>query len=288
LSAKREAMTKRKALGKGLSALIPDADRLDVEEGNFFQCPIEVIEPNPFQPRQEFEGLELEELVASVKEKGIITPLLVSKTAEGYRLIAGERRWRAAQKAGLERVPVVVRETTPLESLELALVENIHRKDLNPIEEAHAYKRWLEDTNRTQEALAKRLGKDRTTITNMLRLLNLPKVIQDDLIHERLSMGHARVLAGIKSTAEQRNMRDVIIKRALSVRQVEELVKRRKSPGRSRPAKSEEAHYFKSLADGLKRSLGTKVDIKRRGKQGSIVIYFYSDEELDRLLELLT
>ncbi len=281
-------MTKRKALGKGLSALIPDADRLDVEEGNFFQCPIEVIEPNPFQPRQEFEGLELEELVASVKEKGIITPLLVSKTAEGYRLIAGERRWRAAQKAGLERVPVVVRETTPLESLELALVENIHRKDLNPIEEAHAYKRWLEDTNRTQEALAKRLGKDRTTITNMLRLLNLPKVIQDDLIHERLSMGHARVLAGIKSTAEQRNMRDVIIKRALSVRQVEELVKRRKSPGRSRPAKSEEAHYFKSLADGLKRSLGTKVDIKRRGKQGSIVIYFYSDEELDRLLELLT
>jgi len=281
-------MTKRKALGKGLSALIPDADRLGVEEGNFFQCPIEVIEPNPLQPRQEFEGLELEELVESVKEKGIITPLLVSKTPEGYRLIAGERRWRAAQKAGLERVPVVVRETTPLESLELALVENIHRKDLNPIEEAHAYKRWLEDTNRTQEALAKRLGKDRTTITNMLRLLNLPKVIQDDLIHERLSMGHARVLAGIKSTAEQRNMRDTIIKRALSVRQVEELVKKRKSPGRSKPAKSEQAYYFKSLADGLKRSLGTKVDIKRRGKQGSIVIYFYSDEELDRLLELLT
>jgi ParB family chromosome partitioning protein len=281
-------MTKRKALGKGLSALIPEGNRLGIGDENFFQCLIEVIEPNPYQPRQEFEGPELEELVSSVKEKGILTPLLVSKTAKGYRLIAGERRWRAAQKAGLERVPVVVRETTPLESLELALVENIHRKDLNPIEEAHAYKKWLEDMNTTQEALAKRLGRDRSTITNMLRLLNLPKIIQDDIIHERLSMGHARVLAGLKSTSERKNIRDLIIKKALSVRQVEELVKKRKAAGRPTPKRAEQAYYFKSLADSLKRSLGTKVDIKRRGRQGRIVIYFYSDEELDRLLDLLT
>jgi ParB family chromosome partitioning protein len=289
LDEKREEMTKRKALGKGLSALIPDANRLDVGEGEFFQCPVVDIEPNPLQPRQEFGGPEFEELVKSVREKGILTPLLVSKSAEGYRLIAGERRWRAAQKARLERVPVVVRETTPLEALELALVENIHRKDLNPIEEAHAYKKWLGDTKRTQEALAKSLGKDRSTVTNMLRLLNLPKVIQEDIIHERLSMGHARVLAGIKGSAEQKKMRDFIIQKALSVRQVEELVKiKKKGPQRKKPIEAEDAYYFKTLADSLKRSLGTKVDIRRRGRQGSIVIYFYSDEELDRLLELLS
>ena len=143
-------MRKRKALGKGLSALIPDANRLGTEEEGFFQCPIADIEPNPLQPRQEFGGPDFVELVKSVKEKGILAPLLVSKTARGYRLIAGERRWRAAQKARLERVPVVVCETTPMESLELALVENIHRKDLNPIEEAHAYKNWLGDTKKTQ------------------------------------------------------------------------------------------------------------------------------------------
>lgn len=281
-------MRKRKALGKGLSALIPDANGLGAEEGEFFQCPIADIEANPLQPRQEFGGPEFEGLVKSVKEKGILTPLLVTKISEGYRLIAGERRWRAAQKARLERVPVVVRETTPLESLELALVENIHRKDLNPIEEAHAYKKWLGDTKRTQEALAKRLGKERSTVTNMLRLLNLPKVIQEDIIHERLSMGHARVLAGVKGSAEQKKIRDLIIQKALSVRQLEELVKvKKKGPQRKKPIQDEDAYYFKTLADNLKRSLGTKVDIRRRGKQGSIVIYYYSDEELDRLLDLL-
>jgi ParB family chromosome partitioning protein len=289
LGEKREEMRKRKALGKGLSALIPDANGLGAEEGEFFQCSIADIEPNPLQPRQEFGGPEFEELVNSVKEKGILTPLLVTKTAEGYRLIAGERRWRAAQKAMLERVPVVVRETSPLESLELALVENIHRKDLNPIEEAHAYKKWLGDTKRTQEALAKRLGKERSTVTNMLRLLNLPKIIQEDIINERLSMGHARVLAGMKGSAEQKQVRDLIIQKGLSVRQLEKLVKiKKKGAPRKKPIQDEDAYYFKTLADNLKRSLGTKVDIKRRGKQGSIVIYFYSDEELDRLLDLLS
>jgi ParB family chromosome partitioning protein len=282
-------MRKRKALGKGLSALIPDANGLGAEEGEFFQCPVTDIEPNPLQPRQEFGGPEFEGLVKSVKEKGILTPLLVTKIADGYRLIAGERRWRAAQKARLERVPVVVRETTPVEALELALVENIHRKDLNPIEEANAYKKWLGDTKRTQEALAKRLGKERSTVTNMLRLLNLPKSIQEDIIHERLSMGHARVLAGVKGSAEQKRIRDLIIQKALSVRQLEELVKaKKKGPQRKKPIQDEDAYYFKTLADNLKRSLGTKVDIKRRGKQGSIVIYFYSDEEFERLLDLLS
>ena len=281
-------MTKRRALGKGLSAIIPEADNLTRNEGVFFQCPIEDIQPNPYQPRLEFREEELKELVDSVKEKGIITPLLVSKSDEGFRLIAGERRWRAAQRAGLERVPVVVRETTPMESLELALIENIHRKDLNPIEEALAYSRWLEDSQTTQETLAKKLGKDRSTITNMLRLLGLPKTIQKDLIEERLTMGHARVLAGIKNPDEQKATRDLIIKRALSVRQTEALLKRSQQKGHTKKKKETSSHYMRSLTDSLKRSLGTKVEIRRRGKQGSIVIHFYSDEEFDRLLEALS
>lgn len=280
-------MAKRKALGKGLSALIPDAHRLEEQEAQYFQCPIEAIEPNPYQPRQTFAPSELEEMVNSVREKGIITPLLVSSTETGYQLIAGERRWRAAQKAGLERVPVVVREVTGAESLELALVENIHRKDLNPIEEAIAYRKLQEETGASQDSLAKRLGKDRSTITNLLRLLKLPAFIQKDVIDGRLSMGHARVLVGLESLDEQKALRDMVIKKGLSVRQSEALAKRRKAPARSKSRANELNYYLDSLAENLKRSLGTKVDIKRRGKQGHIVIYFYSDDELDRLLEFL-
>ena len=281
-------MPKRKALGKGLSALIPDGDHLTEREETFFQCPIESIEPNPYQPRQVFQDETLNELVFSIKEKGIVTPLLVSRTETGYQLIAGERRWRAAQKAGLERVPVVVRETTPIESLELALIENIHRKDLNPIEEALAYQKWLEDTGTTQETLAKNLGKERSTITNMLRLLKLPQVIQKDLIEERLTMGHARVLAGLAEPGEQKQLRDLILSKALSVRQLEEIVKKGKRAGTPKKVDDETEYYYKSLTDNLKRTLGTKVEIRKTGKQGKIVIHFYSDDELDRLLDLLT
>ncbi|MBW2130884.1 MAG: ParB/RepB/Spo0J family partition protein [Deltaproteobacteria bacterium] len=283
-------MSKRRALGKGLSALIPDAGSLEEPETRFFMCPVESITPNPYQPRQDFREEDLQEMVRSVKEKGILTPLLVSREGDGYRLIAGERRWRAAQKAGLEKVPVVVRETTPAEALELALIENIHRKDLNPIEEAQAYKRWLEDTRTTQEILAKKLGKDRSTIANMLRLLTLPPVVQKDLIEGRLSMGHARVLAGIKGAEKQKALRDVIIKKALSVRQTEALVKKQGegSSGSEKKKSREPDDYMRSLADTLKRSLGTKVEIERRGKKGRITIYFYSDDEFDRLFELLS
>jgi len=282
-------MLKRKALGKGLSALIPEAnDNADMAENGYFQCPIESIEPNPYQPRQEFDNAAIEELAASIKEKGVITPILVSKSEDGYRLIAGERRWRAAQKAGLERIPVVIRESTPIESLELALIENIHRRDLNPIEEAQAFKRWLEDTETTQDILAQRVGKDRSTISNLLRLLNLPKEIQKDIIDGRLSMGHARVLAGLKSPGEQNRIKDLIIKKDLSVRQTETLAKRELSGGHLKKKSHDLDEYLASLSDGLKRSLGTKVEIKRKGKRGTINIHFYSDDELDRLLERLS
>jgi len=279
-------MAKRKALGKGLSALIPEADRLEDGEGQFFKCPVEAIEANPYQPRQDISESDLEDMVNSVREKGIITPLLVSKTETGYQLIAGERRWRAAQKAGLERVPVVVREVTPYESLELALIENIHRKDLNAVEEALAYKRLLEEAEITQDSLAKRLGKDRSSIANLLRLLNLPLSIQKDLIDGRLSMGHARVLVGIGDPEEQKGLRDAVIKKGLSVRQTETLAKKRRGTRNLKNKQSELDYYVQSLADKLKLSLGTKVEIKKKGREGRIVVYFYSDEELERLLDL--
>jgi ParB family chromosome partitioning protein len=280
-------MTKRKALGKGLSALIPDADRMEGDPPSFFHCPVHAIEPNPAQPRKRFDHPEFDELVASVREKGVLTPLLVSRTRDGYRLIAGERRWRAAQRAGIETVPVVVRETTPAEALELALVENIHRKDLNPIEEAEAYRQCLEDGKLTQETLAGRLGKDRTTITNMLRLLTLPPYIQEDLLEQRLSMGHARVLAGLKTAREQKALRDLILLKGLSVRQAEEQARRLTSGSRPPRPATEAEETLHDLADNLKRSLGTKVDIQRRGRRGRITIHFYSDEELERLLDRL-
>ena len=280
-------MAKRKALGRGLSALIPDADKLNDKDEQFFQCPVEIIEPNPHQPRQQFSPQELEEMVASVRNNGIITPLLVSKTGAGYQLIAGERRWRAAQKAGLRRVPVVVREVTPSESLELALIENIHRKDLNPIEEAVAYAKLLEETGITQDTLAKRLSKDRSSITNFLRLLKLPAKIQQDVIDSRLSMGHARLLAGVKKSEDQWALRNTIIKSGLSVRQAEALAKRGTGSTDIKLKGSAKDPYLRSLEDSLKRSLGTKVEIKKRGKKGTVVVHFYSDDELGRLLEQL-
>lgn len=280
-------MTKRKALGKGLSALIPEPDRSEGNDPAFFHCPVHAIEPNPAQPRKSFDHPEFDELVASVREKGILTPLLVTRGPSGYQLIAGERRWRAAQKAGIETVPVVVRESTPSEALELALIENIHRSDLNPIEEAEAYRQCIEGGSLTQEELARRLGKDRSTITNMLRLLTLPSFVQQDLLEERLSMGHARVLAGLKKSGDQRTLRDLILKKGLSVRQAEENARRLASPRPDTKTPSPDEDYLRSLSDTLKRSLGTKVEIRRRGRQGRITIHFYSDDELEGLLERL-
>ncbi len=280
-------MGKRRALGKGLSALIPDANQLDVTETPFFQCPVEAIVPNPYQPRQNFRPDELREMANSIREKGVVTPLLVSRSETGYQLIAGERRWRAAQMAGLDRVPVVLRDATPTESLELALIENIHRMDLNPIEEALAYRKLLEDQEATQESLAQRLGKERSTITNLLRLLKLPVQIQQDLIDGRLSMGHARVLAGVRNTGDQQALRKKILKEEISVRQLERLVQRRYGKKGPQKEKNEHAYYFQSIEDDLKRSLGTKVAVKKRGREGRIEIYFYSDGELERLIERL-
>lgn len=281
-------MAERQALGRGLSALIPHADSFGEPDEKFFLCPIETLEPNPLQPRQHFSSEELDEMAASVREKGILTPLLVSRTESGYQIIAGERRWRAAQKAGLDRVPVVVREVAPGEALELALIENIHRTDLNPIEEALAYEKLLEQTGGTHAHLAEKLGKDRSHITNLLRILSLPLDFRKDVIDGTLSMGHARVLAGLKDPSHQRTLRDKIVRQNLSVRQTESQAKKIQNPPRTTADQIGADAYIQSLADNLKRSLGTKVEIKKRGKHGSIVVHFYSDAELDRLLNKLT
>jgi len=196
-------LAKRKALGRGLSALFPDTVMSETDQG-FFYCPIESISPNPHQPRQNFSDSELITLADSIKEKGVIQPILVSKTKDGFQLIAGERRWRASQKAGLDKIPVLIRDVSPAETLELALIENIQRKDLNPIEESSAYHELMQKFHLTQEALSKRVGKDRSTIANFLRLLKLPAIIQQDLIDGRLTTGHARVLVAIESPSAQK------------------------------------------------------------------------------------
>jgi ParB family chromosome partitioning protein len=281
-------MQKRKALGRGLSALIPDQERFEEGTQRFFMCPVGTIEPNPYQPRTDFSGPDLDQLVDSVKEAGIVTPLLVSRQGAGYRLIAGERRWRAAQKAGLDRVPVIVREASDREMLELALIENLHRKDLNPIEEAMAYRRLLDEAGTTQEDIAKRLGRDRSTVSNSLRLLTLSRSIQQDVMEGRLSMGHARVIAGIKDESLRKNLRNLIIKRGMSVRQAENAARRLADSLTMESPAAQPGSYYQSLSENLKRALGTNVEIAKKKKGGRIVIHFYSDDELDRLLEILS
>ena len=279
-------VAKRKALGRGLSALFPDTVISETDKG-FFYCPIESISPNPHQPRQNFSDSELTALADSIKEKGVIQPLLVSKTQDGFQLIAGERRWRAAQKAGLDKIPVWIRDVSPSETLELGLIENIQRKDLNPIEESTAYHELIEKFHLTQEALSKRVGKDRSTIANFLRLLRLPAFIQQDLIDGQLTTGHARLLVTLESPSAQKEVRDLIIKKSLSVRQAEDLVKKITSLKKPEPVKNETDVYIESLSKDLQKSLGTKVIIKRQGKKGKIIIEFYSDDDLGRLIDQL-
>jgi ParB family chromosome partitioning protein len=279
-------VAKRKALGRGLSALFPETVISEDDRG-FFYCPIASISPNPHQARQQFSESELTELADSIREKGVIQPILVSQTKDGFQLIAGERRWRAAQKAGLDKIPAWIRDVSPSEALELALTENIQRQDLNPIEEALAYQELVHRFDLTQEALSKRIGKNRSTIANLLRLLKLPDVIQQDLIDGRLTTGHARVLVSIDSPAAQREMRDLIVKKSLSVRQTEAFMKRPGPPKKQKGLKDEMDTYLESLAKALQDSLGTKVGIKRKGKRGKIIIEFYSDEDLGRLVDRL-
>jgi ParB family chromosome partitioning protein len=281
-----EPSTKKKGLGKGLGALIPDADLLARTSDKFFFCGIEEITPNPYQPRQNVRDKAFEDLVESVRERGILQPLLVRSIEEGYQLIAGERRWRAAQLAGLQRVPVIVKESAEPESFELALIENIQRKDLNSIEEGEAYRRLQKEFGLSQEDIAKKIGKDRSTVANMIRLLKLPEKIRNDLVDDVLSMGHARALLALSDSAVQLQARNTIVKRSLSVRETEKLVQTLLKKKKPKVVPQPDSH-MRAMLDRLIRYFGTKVNIIRRGKRGKLEIEFYSDDDLQRILDLL-
>jgi ParB family chromosome partitioning protein len=280
--------TKKMGLGKGLGALIPEPE--PEASKSLFYCGIEEIRPNRFQPREHFEESKLRELADSIKEKGILEPLIVRRVSDGYELVAGERRWRAAQKAGLREVPVLVKEMDDLEALEISLIENLQRDDLNPLEEAGAYKRFVEEFGISQEELGARLGKDRTTVTNTLRLLKLPPEVKDQLLQNRISSGHARAILSLEIRERQKDLCNLIIEKGLSVREAEALAKRWAKPkgasGREKRGGDLESQ-LNTLGDSLRRCLGTKVRVTSRGKRGKIEIEYYSFEDLERIVEAI-
>jgi ParB family chromosome partitioning protein len=283
-------MEKRPALGKGLSALIPEAP--ESPRGGAIDVDVDRLSPNALQPRGRFDQTSLEDLARSIKSTGIIQPIVVRKVGDRFQIIAGERRWRAAQMAGLTRVPVVLRAVATGQErslLEMALIENIQRENLNSIDEALAYRRLADDFGLTQEAISDAVGKDRATVANVLRLLKLPQEVRADVASGLLSMGHARALLTLPTEADQiRFARDVIGGR-LSVRETEALVRKflEHETGPEKKAKSVDIHT-RAAEDRLKVALGTDVRIRRRGSRGRIEVAFGSEEELIRLYEHLT
>jgi ParB family chromosome partitioning protein len=285
---------KKMALGRGLDALIPDVGpgtqvSADKTEENFLECDIDLIQPNRYQPRSRFAPEELAQLSDSIRTQGVLQPLLVRRLAVGYELVAGERRLRAAKMAGLERVPVMVKSVSDTEMLEMSIVENIQRENLNPMEESEAYHRLIEEFGLTQEQAAVRVGKSRSAVANFLRLRQLPEPIKASITEGQLSMGHARALLGTENSAQQNAAWRAIVGKGLSVRQAEELVKRLRSAVEVVETKKNgsEDRHLTSIAEGLSRRFGTKVEIKRRGKRGRLEIEFYNNDDLNRLLELL-
>jgi len=278
-------MDKRMALGKGLGALIPDVER---EGGEFFLCGIEEIVPNRRQPRKRFDDERIRELAESIKEKGILEPLVVRKSGDGYELIVGERRWRAAQKAGLKDVPVLLKNVSDREALELTLVENLQREDLGVLEEAEGYRQLIEEFHFTQEELAKRIGKDRTSVTNTLRLLRLPGKVREKLADSSLSPGHGRALLGLLTEEDQEEISRSVIRKGLSVRETERLVRRwgKREPATATAGASDDLDR-KQLQEDLRRFLSTRVSITGSGKGGKIEIEFYSPAELQRIVDLI-
>ena len=280
---------KKQALGRGLGALIPEIEKSQERSKDFFYCDIEMIRPNRFQPRMQFAEDELAELCQSIKEQGILQPLLVREENDGFELIAGERRLRAAKKAGLTQVPVIIKRIEDAKLLELSIVENIQRANINPIEESEAYHRLITEFNLTQDEVATRVGKSRSAVANFLRLRQLPDPIKTSIQEDKLSMGHARALLGIDNPSQQMAAWRAVVKKNLSVRETEDLIRtlkaEKKKPKVSR--KGTEAIHLQSLADDLSRHFGTKVVIKRRGQVGRVEIEFYSDDDLERLIARL-
>jgi ParB family chromosome partitioning protein len=278
---------KRKALGKGLSALLPEPEPTSQHDGGSQMLPIDRLEPNPFQPRTAIEASRLEELAASIRESGMVQPILVRQVGSRYQIIAGERRWRAAQHLQMAAVPVVVRDVPDSQLLELALVENIQRQELSPLEEAQAYQRLQDDLRLTQEEVAKKVGKDRSTVANMVRLLRLPREVRTLLGEGRLSAGIARAILALETAEGQVALAHEVVRRGLSVREVERQVAAVRASNHKRAAANKDANT-RAAEERLRAVLGTRVEIVRRGKSGHLRIRFSGEAELNRVFELIT
>jgi len=277
-------MVQKHGLGKGLGALIPGADltRPSVQE-----LPLANLELNPFQPRKHFNEAALEELASTIREHGILTPVVVRRVADGFQIIAGERRIRAARLAGLTHVPTIVRDASDSQVLQIALVENLQREDLNPLEAAEAYQKLVGEFGLTQEELAGRLGRDRSSVANSLRLLRLPKRIREDVAEGTLSEGHARALLGLEKTADQLKARDEVVRRGLNVRATEALVRRLRRPDTKSAGGASQDPNLSALEDQLRTTLGTKVRIVADGKGGTLQITYFSGDDLARIADLI-
>ena len=277
-------------LGKGLSALIPDIQEADtIRKENLSEIHVSKISPNPFQPRTDFDHQALSELKSSISENGLITPISVRRLGDGYQLIAGERRLRAVQELAYETIPAYVLDvSSDQEMLELSLIENIQRENLNPIEEALGYKRLIDECNLTQESAAKRVGKDRATIANFMRLLKRPDLVQASLRSKEISAGHARALLAFDDKSEQLKVWKKIKQDGLSVRQVEKLTSPRRKTAKNKAAKpaSLEPH-LQEAEDKIRQIFGTQVRIQKKGKKGAIELEYYSENDLERIIELL-
>ncbi len=284
-------MTKSKRLGRGLSALIPEsgeqATTSDVD-GRLTDIEVGRIKANPYQPRLEFDRNALEELKASIKEKGVIQPITVRKVDKNYELISGERRLRAVAELGHDRIPAYIIEVeTKEDMLELALIENVQREKLNSIEQATAFKRLIDECSLTQDDVAQKIGKERSTITNMIRLLKLPKEIQESVKRDEITMGHARTLLAIEDAQVQKSVWKKVIKNNLSVRRLEKIIKDlADQPKNDSVRKPRRSVFIQKVEDDMRELLGTKVNVRQRKEGGSIEIEFYSPEDLNRLLEI--
>ena len=277
----------RQALGKGLEALIPGSKSKasSAPSRGASEISINDIRANPNQPRKRFAPEKLEELIKSVRAKGILEPLIVKEVGNKYELIAGERRFIAAQRAGLKAVPVIIKNVSSAEQLEIGLIENIMRQDLNPVEEAVAFKNLMESYKCTQEELSDRIGTNRANVANIVRVLKLPAEIQQYIINEELSLGHAKVLLGVEDKVKQRQLAEQAVRKGLSVRDIEGLLE--KSPSKKSAAKPQASAEMKSIENKMKLHFGTKVSVKGNYKKGTIVIEYYNSEDFERITEIM-
>ena len=278
----------KKVLGRGLSALIPErAGRVEAKEEKISYVRLGRIKPNPFQPRENFNPKRLGELISSMKEKGVLQPVIVRHKDEDYELIAGERRLRAARELGIEEIPIIVRDVSDADVLELSLIENIQREELNPMEEARAFQRLIDEFGFSQEEVAKAVGKERTTISNTIRLLGLPKRAQEMVVNEELTMGHARALLALSGEHPILKLANRILRKGLSVRETENIVSKGKSAVPKTAIPKTRDHKVMFFEEELQRTLGTKVKIQHGKKRGKIQIDYYSLADLERIYSLI-